>query len=142
MFAIHEAASGPAWPAPETKRFLYQDDPEAEGEKVEFRLIYQGKLPAEGRADIRAKQKSLLRKHFHAQLAALWQEHPFLSHALKPNSHHEKLSTIEWLGKEYERCGRRFVPLIHRQWNLACSLSILFLAARQRWKHRKERGRH
>ena len=94
---------------------------------MEFRLIYQGKLPAESRKDTRAKEKSDLRKHFNAQLSALWREHPFLSKAFNPDSARQGMSLVEWLGNEHEKCGKKFVPLVHGTWSLACSLDILFL---------------
>lgn len=55
---------------------------------MEFRLIYQGPLPAEkcqprgphGGTEGRAKEKHQLRKHFHLQLRELWKEHPDLKH--------------------------------------------------------------
>jgi hypothetical protein len=57
------------------------------GQKMEFRLIYQGPLPPEkcsdkksasGGAVGRAKDKQLLRKKFHKQLRELWRSHPDL----------------------------------------------------------------
>jgi len=42
---------------------------------MEFRLVYQGRLPAASAANTRAKEKQQLRKHFHAQLRELWKEH-------------------------------------------------------------------
>jgi hypothetical protein len=57
------------------------------GEKMEFRLIYQGPLPSEKCEDRlvtgsggygRAKDKHRLRKHFHLQLRELWKQHPDL----------------------------------------------------------------
>jgi hypothetical protein len=51
---------------------------------MEFRLIYQGPLPAEKCEDKlagkpgRAKEKHRLRKHFHLQLRELWKQHPDL----------------------------------------------------------------
>ncbi|MEO8052306.1 MAG: hypothetical protein ABI833_18000 [Acidobacteriota bacterium] len=50
---------------------------------MEFRLIYQGALPAEQRGinsgpEGRAKDKHRLRKLFHPQLRELWKQHPDL----------------------------------------------------------------
>lgn len=53
-------------------------EPEAEEDSMEFRLIYKGRLPAEGRAGGRAKEKHILRKEFHKQLKELWKQHPDL----------------------------------------------------------------
>lgn len=75
---------------PRTSVFSYYkpEEPDASGgERVEFRLIYQGPLPAEKCEDKlvvgsggygRAKDKHRLRKHFHLQLRELWQQHPDL----------------------------------------------------------------
>jgi hypothetical protein len=46
--------------------------------EVEFRLIYEGPLPAEGSSGGRTKDKQRLRKHFHKQLRELWNQHPDL----------------------------------------------------------------
>jgi hypothetical protein len=49
---------------------------------MEFRLIYQGPLRSEGGSDKgpygRAKDKHLLRKHFHSQMRELWKQNPDL----------------------------------------------------------------
>jgi len=48
---------------------------------MEFRLLYDGPLRAErceSGASARAKDKHLLRKHFHLQLKELWSQHPDL----------------------------------------------------------------
>jgi len=47
---------------------------------VEFRLLYQGKLPAAGQSGHRPKQQvHAIRKQFHQQLQLLWQQHRGLS---------------------------------------------------------------
>jgi hypothetical protein len=62
-------------------------DDETGGDKMEFRLIYDGPLPAEkcrdrgeagGGAVGRAKDKHHLRKSFHPQLRELWKQDPGL----------------------------------------------------------------
>jgi len=49
---------------------------------MEFRLIYEGPLPAEKCEETgkrgRAREKQELRKHFHKQLRELWRQHPDL----------------------------------------------------------------
>src|SRR4051794_18521790 len=65
---------------PKTETFNYYKA--EEGATVEFRLIYQGPLPAD-RSDrngqsVRAEDKHRLRKHFHLQLRELWKQHPDL----------------------------------------------------------------
>jgi hypothetical protein len=46
--------------------------------EVEFHLVYQGKLPAAGQSNTRAREKQDMRRVFHKQLASLWTTHPFL----------------------------------------------------------------
>jgi hypothetical protein len=67
--------------------FYQPEDPDdSGGQRMEFRLIYQGPLSAEkckakgpsGGTEGRAKEKHQLRKHFHPQLRELWQQHPDL----------------------------------------------------------------
>jgi hypothetical protein len=50
---------------------------------VEFHLVYQGKLPAAGQSNTRAREKQDMRKVFHKQLASLWTTHPFLIDFMK-----------------------------------------------------------
>lgn len=45
---------------------------------MEFRLIYQGPLKAASKRDNRVKEKHIIRKQLHHQLAALWSSHPTL----------------------------------------------------------------
>src|SRR5437762_2095011 len=70
---------------PYTKTFNYYQPEEPDdsgGQRMEFRLIYQGALPVEKCKDdgtsARAKDKHRLRKHFHLQLRELWNQHPDL----------------------------------------------------------------
>ncbi|MGA2878035.1 MAG: hypothetical protein ABSG13_03715 [Bryobacteraceae bacterium] len=67
--------------------YYQPEDPDASGGQImEFRLIYQGPLPAEKCEDRgsqggtvgRAKEKHQLRKHFHLQLRELWRQNPDL----------------------------------------------------------------
>src|ERR1035441_423574 len=58
--------------------FEYYDPPEGDEKCMEFRLIYRGHLPAEGRGGGRTKEKHLIRKEFHKQLRELWRQHPDL----------------------------------------------------------------
>jgi hypothetical protein len=75
MLSLHEL--------PSTQRFNYYD-PDAAGDKMEFRLIYQGPLAAErcedrGQGPVgRADKKHELRQHFHPQLRELWRRQPDL----------------------------------------------------------------
>ncbi len=89
---------------------------------MRFRLTYRGKLPASGRHG-RAEESHGIRRHFHKQLAQLWNWHPFLLEWTKYSS--EPLR--EGLFNQHQRCGYRFVPLIGGRFEGACALDILFL---------------
>jgi hypothetical protein len=111
---------------PHTKRFIYDEWPDCQGEIVEFRLVYRGRLPSEGKGD--RKEKHQARKQFHQQLAALWKEHRYLSKALVGGLvQNDPRPEVDRIADEYARCGYRFVPLVNNRWNLACALDILFL---------------
>jgi hypothetical protein len=102
---------------------------------MEFRLIYEGPLSS-GQNDGRVKEKHEIRKQFHAQLKALWEDHPSLQfglmtgtvtpHLNDPSSARETTMLNE-LADAYKMFGYRFVPLIRKSSNLRCSLDILFL---------------
>lgn len=110
---------------------------------MEFRLIYKGSLPAEGRSGGRAKEKHLIRKHFHRQLRELWQQHPDLRYQgqqtfirtdkvgggklAQPSVEPGAKTWIEHIADDYVRCGGRFVPLVSKLGGFTCSLDILFL---------------
>lgn len=112
---------------------------------MEFRLMYQGRLPAEGRAGGRAREKHELRKHFHKQLKELWSQHPDLRQqseqrfiistdgmgrqmavAVSPDYAGAR-TWLEHIADNHSRCGGRFVPLVSRLGGFTCSLDILFL---------------
>ena len=78
---------------------------------MEFRLIYEGRL----RADGLAKEKHDMRKALHPQLKELWNQHQFLS------------VNIEHFASAYQKCGFRFVPLVNERQCRVCALDILFL---------------
>ena len=85
---------------------------------MEFRLIYEGPLPAQSGSDARIKEKHAIRRALHQQLRQVWQQFPFLKR------------NIDHFAEQYQRCGFRFVPLVNRQWCIRvdyCKLDILFL---------------
>jgi hypothetical protein len=108
---------------------------EREGERVEFRLVYQGPLPAasSGRGGTRRDIKHGIRKNIHQQLTKVWTQHPALSFRFE-----QRLSgqvdgppipfriVDNWIAK-YKRFGFNFLPLITEELGLACALDILFL---------------
>jgi hypothetical protein len=99
-----------------------------ETEIVEFRLVYRGRLPAEGSSQSNPKAKYELRRQFHRQLATLWREHRYLSKALIGGRvQNDSRSEVDRIADSYARCGYRFVPIVNNRWNLGCALDILFL---------------
>lgn len=104
---------------PHTEVFNYTDWPQQEGNEMQFRLTYQGMLPAASVRNKRSTEKHVIRKEFHKQLRRLWDTQPFLK-----TSSAEKMSGF---ANNYSRCGYRFLPLICDRFAVACSLDILFL---------------
>jgi len=108
--------------------------PEGEGEIVEFRLVYRGRLPAEGRGGggSRVAEKHEIRLQVHEQLKTLWREHPALRGfglpVAVPVSAARGLHTqADNIANDFQRCGMRFLPLVNEKYGLACALDILFL---------------
>jgi hypothetical protein len=46
---------------------------------------------------------------------------------LPPGSQSDKASLVDFIAKDFTKCGYRFVPLVNNRYGLACSLDILFL---------------
>jgi hypothetical protein len=110
-----------AWPEPREDTY-----------EMNFRLIYQGRLPAVSRGDTRAQDKHRIRKALHPQLRELWKADRYLS------KHFLSIGQLSSLGgqrprfqdmsDEYARCGYRFLPLVGTPaGNEACALDVLFL---------------
>jgi hypothetical protein len=94
---------------------------------MQFRLVYQGKLPAAGGSGTRNQEKHAIRKVLHKQLGQLWQCQPILSRYLIADSPNNR-SGAEMMADKFERCGFRFLPLFGDYFgSLACALDILFL---------------
>src|ERR1017187_712939 len=133
---------------PQTRRFVY--DESREGDLLEFRLVYKGRLPsAQNNPHVRVKHQ--IRKTFHLLLKELWHIDPSLRRQLEENVHitenppnmvvdpgkreiHRATPLMPgarpWVAHvadNYSRCGFRFVPLVREQNGLTCALDILFL---------------
>jgi len=94
---------------------------------MQFRLIYQGKLPAAGSSGTRNKEKHEIRKTLHKQLSELWRCKPFLSQYIVKDGQDGR-SAAEEMADKFETCGFRFLPLLHDYFgSLVCGLDILFL---------------
>ena len=104
--------------------------PIGEGLLVEFRLLYQGKLRANGGAE----DKFLIRRQIHPQLRRLWVEHPVLrdqcermgAQHLLPTAQASYDAAIKELAENHIN-GFTFLPLARTRFFLRCSLDVLFL---------------
>jgi hypothetical protein len=122
---------------PRTDVFKFCNPPHEQGETVEFRLIYRGQLPAQasGGGGGRLREKHVIRKAIHKQLAVLWKENPVLSHWQITNLRREDIragtwtqsSTAERMAAHYAKHGYNWLPLVTEELGIACSLDILFL---------------
>lgn len=86
---------------------------------MEFRLVYQGRLPASGSRE----DKHLLRQAFHAQLAMLWRQKPLSNYPWLIQA--EPLDGKPHLARDVGE--HRFVPLISEQLRLTAALDITML---------------
>lgn len=94
---------------------------------MQFRLVYRGQLPSAGRKSTRNKEKHLIRKVLHKQLAQLWEYQPVLSRYLVEDIPNER-SGVEKMADQFKMGYFRFLPLLHEYFgSLACSVDILFL---------------
>lgn len=95
---------------------------------MQFRLVYQGRLPAAGSSGTRNKEKHEIRKTLHKQLLELWQRESILSRYLVKGGQDGR-SPAEKMADKFKVCGFRFLPLMNDEefGSLACGLDILFL---------------
>ena len=115
---------------------------------MEFRLLYEGKLPPSAGSNRRPAEKHAIRRAFHPQLRRLWLTHPTLCdlaehkgrmvYADEINS--QSIVNPPDLSKEdaihkafaawginWNRSGYQCVPLATQEMSLRCSLDILLL---------------
>jgi len=102
--------------------------PEDEGETVEFRLVYKGRIPSQ-QSEVANRAKHDIRLAMHEQLRTLWHEHPVLRKWSKFDEAEaqQSRSHADILADNYQRCNIRFLPLVNKRSGLACALDILFL---------------
>jgi hypothetical protein len=97
---------------------------------MQFRLTYEGRLPAGGQHTRKAKHQ--IRKVLHKQLLELWKNNHFLKSFVEGRTPRvfpdgETVSVMYQMADEFARCGYRFLPLMRNSSGVACSLDILFL---------------
>jgi hypothetical protein len=106
------------------------------GGSVEFRLLYQGRLPANG--DV--ADKFAIRRQFHPQLRSLCYQQPMLRSQLIAWGHVEarQIYGESFSGEQAFALGIKrladthlngfsFMPLARQEWHLRCSIDVLFL---------------
>jgi hypothetical protein len=103
---------------PYATSLLFEEALDTEAEELEFRLIYEGPLAAQGTgAGGVLAQKHAIRKALHPQLRELWRQMPPLNR------------NLDFLVGQFRRDGFSYVPLVNSigsgpKW---CKLDILFL---------------
>ena len=111
----------------------YSESAEEKGFEVEFKLVYQGLLPAESSKHSRTAEKHAIRKYFHKQLKELWEKHPLLSKMANANVSAPGappgtyIKALEARANKFSKCGFRFVPIVEKDLALNCSIDIVFL---------------
>src|SRR5262249_44789038 len=101
------------------------------GNDMEFRLTYAGRLLAH-RDDGRLPQRKLhvhdIRREFHKQLNALWDDHPVLR-ALKnkPCAYHK--APRPGVMHVFKHAGFNWLPIVTEANGLICKIDILMLRA-------------
>lgn len=121
------------------------DEPE---ESMQFHLTYQGAVRPTQREPIAPQKEPLaahkhsIRREFHHQLKRLWNTNKFLVNTRLPPSYvfspptdararwgsdEAERPLVDMVADLYHENGYRFVPLVREDWDLLCSLRILFL---------------
>jgi hypothetical protein len=99
---------------------------------MQFRLIYQGRLPAASSGDKRTEEKHAIRRVLHKQLLELWSKNYFLKNFVLGRTPEvfpdgKLISVMYDMAKDYQRSGYCFLPLVRSSLGVMCSLDILFL---------------
>jgi len=108
---------------------------------LEFHLVYQGLLPSSGNKS-HTKDKHLIRRYLHRQLANVWEKkHPLKARSgvpeeLKDNYVPKQIhQRVVWSGGETDReelievvNGKRYLPIVSENLALSCKLNILLLS--------------
>ena len=104
---------------------------------LEFRLLYEGELLPSGNRNTRPTEKHAIRRSFHPQLRRQWQVHRGLRmlanvtamdlRPLPQNNDQMIAAGIAMIGKNWNRAGYDFVPIVTDKFAVRCSLDILLL---------------
>jgi hypothetical protein len=96
---------------------------------MEFRLVFRGPLPPEGRR-ANAVAKHRVRKELHPQLKTLFEHHPALKAHLEPVGGEQ--SIVEQVANQHRQANFRFVPLVDTTG--ACALDVLILVREEPYR--------
>ena len=124
--------------------FIISGEEIEEENLVEFRLLYSGDLPASGnRTRGRGEDKHRIRRVLHPQLRRLWTIntnlrklavktkkgawHIDIGNSLVPTENQRFENGIRTIGKNWNRQGYDFLPLVTEDFTLRCRLDILLL---------------
>lgn len=114
---------------------------------MEFRLLYEGEILPSGNRNTRPSEKHAIRRKLHPQLRRLWKLAPQLQQyatsmgadvppetdrtlppGQPPWTDPERINAgIEVIGKQWNRFGYSFVPLVTSKLAVRCRLDILLL---------------
>jgi hypothetical protein len=106
---------------------------------MDFCLRYKGPLPANSGP----REKHTIRRAFHPQLRALWNEHPLLAGSstipliglrestsagdeADPQNPFVRATRTEWIASKHRRGAFYFTPLVTKELELICGLDIQF----------------
>jgi hypothetical protein len=124
---------------------IYSTGEAVEGECVQFRLLYSGRLLGASRSDTRAALKHKIRLEFHPQLKRLWEtnaslanyartylprwleRHPEDKAVFNGSMEHRERYGLLYLAEKWSRARVGFIPLVTEDLCFRCSLDILFL---------------
>jgi hypothetical protein len=74
--------------------------------EMEFRLVFQGKLPAASQGSTRVEDKHRIRKVLHPQLREYWKANRYLrSHWMEEKNHKQTRYRYDVQADKYARCG-------------------------------------
>jgi hypothetical protein len=86
---------------PYTEVYQFDEPSITKRQKVEFRLVYRGPLPASSAGDTKALAKHTIRQKLHPQLRELWHQHPMLKAFIEGQT--DDRSNIETVADRFVR---------------------------------------
>ena len=97
------------------------------GVPMDFRLTYEGPLPAASQGNRRVYDKHRIRKALHPQLRRLWSLHPLLRDMKTDGPGIKEQPMVDFLAQQYQMGNYQFVPLVIGRFKIACKIGVLLL---------------